>query len=58
MDNTTALQAFERSLRRRFPDHSTKAYYHHDGNHNNNAAPNLVLLHAHCHDQEHGTRYP
>jgi len=30
--------------------------HHKDGHHNNNAAPNLVLLHAPCHDQEHGTR--
>jgi len=30
--------------------------HHKDGIHTNNAAPNLVLLHAHCHDQEHGTR--
>jgi RNA-directed DNA polymerase len=32
--------------------------HHKDGNHTNNATPNLALLHAHCHDQEHGTRYP
>ncbi len=27
MDNATALQAFERSLRRRFPDRSTPIHY-------------------------------
>ena len=32
--------------------------HHKDGHHTNNAMPNLALLHAHCHDQEHGTRCP
>ncbi len=27
MDNATALQEFERSLRRRFPDRSTPVHY-------------------------------
>jgi len=27
--------------------------HHKDGNHNNNAWPNLALMHAHCHDQMH-----
>ncbi len=30
--------------------------HHKDGNHNNNAWPNLVLVHAHCHDQMHRER--
>jgi RNA-directed DNA polymerase len=32
--------------------------HHPDGNHSNNRLSNLVLLHVHCHDQEHGTRCP
>ena len=32
--------------------------HHQDGNHSNNRLSNLVLLHAHCHDQEHGARCP
>ncbi len=32
--------------------------HHQDGNRSNNRLSNLVLLHAHCHDQAHGTRYP
>ena len=31
--------------------------HHKDGNHNNNAWPNLVLIHARCHDQTHRTLY-
>jgi len=31
--------------------------HHRDGNRDNNRYTNLVLLHAHCHDQTHGTSY-
>ena len=31
--------------------------HHQDGNPKNNRYANLALLHAHCHDQAHGTRY-
>ena len=31
--------------------------HHLDGNHRNNRYANWVLLHGHCHDQAHGTRF-
>jgi len=31
--------------------------HHKDGNHRNNRHSNWVLLHGHCHDQVHGTKY-
>ena len=31
--------------------------HHRDGDRRNNRYTNLMLLHAHCHDQAHGGRY-
>jgi len=31
--------------------------HHLDGNHRNNRYSNWALLHGHCHDQAHGTRF-
>ena len=45
------------------PFHLTKTtedvieVHHHNGNHNHNAFDNLRLMHGHCHDIVHGTRY-
>lgn len=40
----------------RFTTEDVTEVHHIDGNHNNNRLPNLVLLHAHCHDQLHTKR--
>ncbi len=31
--------------------------HHRNGNHNDNILANLVLLHSHCHDEVHRTKY-
>jgi len=40
----------------RFTTEDVLEVHHGDGNHANNDPPNLVLLHAHCHDVAHSKR--
>ena len=41
----------------RFTAEDVIEVHHHDENHNRNVFDNLCLMHGHCHDIVHGTRY-
>jgi len=41
----------------RFTTEDVIEVHHHDQNHSNNTFDNLRLMHGHCHDIVHGTRY-